>query len=925
MHRRWLTLLLLLLCLVIAPAQAEEEAPGPDWMPPEAAAAMEAQWPGMRVLSASGTWPEVTSLLALVDTGTSKLACILALADGRWQIQAVNDAIIDDGAWAPEAFWIGFGSEDKSNFIWYSPKDRPQDERYITFDRGLDPAADWAVMAGHFGPAGGYPELGFHNRDGVMWVKGEYAAASILPHQLDMRFDAYDPQAVRLFTEWAYDMMDSFLQMIPSTGQSDALPQGQHTDRFAKGKTWPVYSGPGKDYARLGEGKAAVSTNGWIQVFGREKGWLFIQYNISPGRNRFGWIEGKALPAGVSVPELRFTNEPAVLSDWLTDDPLRSSAERMIPGEVEATVLATMGEDWRYVEAMIEGRRMRGFAGALSVIPRSAYEGTATVRAVQTPLIDEQGAVIGRYFGGARLPVLGREGDRVWVRIGEKQDGLSGWLAAADVAMDAAPKDVAHRPAGVLMCPPDGVQERLYAAPDMARSLMGLGGMNFRLLGEVQGYAHVEGGYAPDEWQGFFPLSWVMQLPENALRYQSHQRLMLTRDCPVLLRPDADVASRLTLYRGVSVEGVDLGNGWFFTRDWDMLYDGGNRDGSYGYLPMACLQMPDAAQALPVGQVRPAMQRGVMYAFDSRTGSQLGLCSWGQRVVLVGETEQYLLVRTPQGQYGYLPHEAVTPVGETCPQDDPARLCWGSAQLVFPDGEHTRQPYDAPYPNWRSNFGRERQAGEMVRLLADLGGWWHVVDDRQESFFVPEGWLSQTVPAPRYEGMYGQLRDLNYLMSYQAAPPLVFNGDEAYALLGTLDAPALAYYVRQGDDWQKQSEISQLLGPGLRWLDDLRWEDSMLSMEAYLEGSDLRLRPAFAQRDGRWRLAGLTMSEDTLGDAAAQQLVQTVTPQADGFSLAEDNLVRDYRALLPPDDLAHFVLADWARAISQAVAGEKLP
>lgn len=161
MHRRWLTLLLLLLCLVIAPAQAEEEAPGPDWMPPEAAAAMEAQWPGMRVLSASGTWPEVTSLLALVDTGTSKLACILALADGRWQIQAVNDAIIDDGAWAPEAFWIGFGSEDKSNFIWYSPKDRPQDERYITFDRGLDPAADWAVMAGHFGPAGAIPSWAF--------------------------------------------------------------------------------------------------------------------------------------------------------------------------------------------------------------------------------------------------------------------------------------------------------------------------------------------------------------------------------------------------------------------------------------------------------------------------------------------------------------------------------------------------------------------------------------------------------------------------------------------------------------------------------------------------------------------------------------------------------------------------------------------
>ncbi len=492
MHRRWLTLLLLL-CLMMAPAQAEEEAPGPDWMPPEAAAAMEAQWPGMRVLSASGTWPEVTSLLALVDTGTSKLACILALEDGRWQIQAVNDAIIDDGAWVPEAFWIGFGSEDKSNFIWYTPKDRPQDERYISFDKGPEPSADWAVMAGHFGPAGHYPELGFHNRDGVMWVRGECAAASILPHQLDMRFDAYDPQAVRLFTEWAYDMMDSFLQMIPSTGESDALPQGQYIDRFAKGQTWPVYSGPGKEYARLGEGKAAVSTNDWIQVFGREKGWLFIQYNISPGRNRFGWIEGKVLPAGVSVPELRFTREEAVLPGpgWMTDDPLRTSAESHLPDNREAVILATMGEDWRYVELTYQGQLTRAFVPTLAVNPRSQYHGSATVRVAQTPLLDDRGKPIGRYFGGARLAVLAQREGQVQVRIGDERHGRSGWLALGDVMLDAAPMDVPVRPATAQLCLPDGQVARAYTAPDLAAVHAATRTAGLAWLGEVQGFVHV--------------------------------------------------------------------------------------------------------------------------------------------------------------------------------------------------------------------------------------------------------------------------------------------------------------------------------------------------------------------------------------------------------------------------------------------------
>lgn len=762
MHRRWLTLLLLL-CLMMAPAQAEEEAPGPDWMPPEAAAAMEAQWPGMRVLSASGTWPEVTSLLALVDTGTSKLACILALEDGRWQIQAVNDAIIDDGAWVPEAFWIGFGSEDKSNFIWYTPKDRPQDERYISFDKGPEPSADWAVMAGHFGPAGHYPELGFHNRDGVMWVRGECAAASILPHQLDMRFDAYDPQAVRLFTEWAYDMMDSFLQMIPSTGESDALPQGQYIDRFAKGQTWPVYSGPGKEYARLGEGKAAVSTNDWIQVFGREKGWLFIQYNISPGRNRFGWIEGKALPAGVSVPELRFTREEAVLPGpgWMTDDPLRTSAESHLPDNREAVILATMGEDWRYVELTYQGQLTRAFVPTLAVNPRSQYHGSATVRVAQTPLLDDRGKPIGRYFGGARLAVLAQREGQVQVRIGDERHGRSGWLALGDVMLDAAPMDVPVRPATAQLCLPDGQVARAYTAPDLAAVHAATRTAGLAWLGEVQGFVHVQTQSQAGEPQQFFPRDWLLTLPMDSLPYNQTQSMTLTRDCPVLLRPEPGAPSRMTLYEGVAIKGIDLGNGWFFTLDNQVVRDSGWGEDTFGYLPMNCLAQPAAQPAgIRIGLVQPLGEADVTWLYADRRDAQDGLCAWGECVLLVGESERYHLIRTAQGRYGYLPRGAVSITRDTCPQDDPARLFWGQAQLDFPGGDGERPIYTYPYPHRQGSVGHAVQNGTQLWLMANLGDWWHVAVNDQLAFFVPERWLSNTAEAPHYTGPYDQLRGL---------------------------------------------------------------------------------------------------------------------------------------------------------------------
>ncbi len=136
---------------------------------------------------------------------------------------------------------------------------------------------------------------------------------------------------------------------------------------FAPDERYDVYIGPGRQYGRSGGGKAAVSTNGWMQVFGQYDGWLLIQYGVNGERYRIGWITANALPEGTSVPELTFLEEedlPWTLSaPWgLTDDPLCSRAELCtIPVDAGVTLLAWLGEEWAYVRVTVQGREWWGF------------------------------------------------------------------------------------------------------------------------------------------------------------------------------------------------------------------------------------------------------------------------------------------------------------------------------------------------------------------------------------------------------------------------------------------------------------------------------------------------------------------------------------------------------------------------------------
>ena len=158
-----------------------------------------------------------------------------------------------------------------------------------------------------------------------------------------------------------------------------AIPTGEMTAqkiKFTGGQKFPVYSGPGAEYERAAGGKASVSTNDWIQVFGSERGYILIQYAISASQMRFGYIDQSSLPKNTTVAPLSFSYEDAAITanTFLTDDPLNSQARirTLSAGQGGVKRLAAMG-NWVYVEISGQGQAVRGFVPA-SAVSKAAHE-----------------------------------------------------------------------------------------------------------------------------------------------------------------------------------------------------------------------------------------------------------------------------------------------------------------------------------------------------------------------------------------------------------------------------------------------------------------------------------------------------------------------------------------------------------------------
>lgn len=150
-----------------------------------------------------------------------------------------------------------------------------------------------------------------------------------------------------------YDEAQSWPQAVPLlTEQQEISASLGHNAKYV------VYSAPNINSLCGAKGKAAVSTNGRIMAYGKEAGWIMIQYEIDENNNRIGYIHA-SLPKNVAIPELSFTNYPMNISSpaFVTDDPLRSHRVLTQLPENSTVIWLAMLDKWAYVE----GSSFRGF------------------------------------------------------------------------------------------------------------------------------------------------------------------------------------------------------------------------------------------------------------------------------------------------------------------------------------------------------------------------------------------------------------------------------------------------------------------------------------------------------------------------------------------------------------------------------------
>lgn len=183
----------------------------------------------------------------------------------------------------------------------------------------------------------------------------------------------------------------------------DMLPASSFS--FDKNQKYPVYQGPGEHYGVAANGKAYVSTNGDIQVFGYDRDYLLIRYNISESRSRVGYISAAdfdwepVYQTGWLHHLWRYGRAQAVHETFLTDDPFHSDTPiaSITAGEQVITLYAM--QDYVYVETLSD-EPLRGFipANALTHLPVEYDDNADLVAAVNQ--LHETGIefqVTGRY------------------------------------------------------------------------------------------------------------------------------------------------------------------------------------------------------------------------------------------------------------------------------------------------------------------------------------------------------------------------------------------------------------------------------------------------------------------------------------------------------------------------------------------------
>jgi len=268
--------------------------------------------------------------------------------------------------------WIQDKWKDGQPYVWYTGEN-PIDTFYLTMEK--NEAGVWQITSGFFGDEDVDDYITFFvTNDGTALAVNDVISGQpkvYMPLEWDATLQGFNPQVARAACKEAMTHLGE-PGIIPSTLEPNALPQGS-VITLRDDRAYPVYTGPGEEYLRLGGGwdtdahwEASVSNESWIQAFGQENGWVFIRYDSMRGNwrvNRFGYVPRSAFATDADIPALTWTPYDAVIAGGLESDPLTSAGECYFSlVKQPCRVLATMGHTWLYVEAFDEnGAGYRGF------------------------------------------------------------------------------------------------------------------------------------------------------------------------------------------------------------------------------------------------------------------------------------------------------------------------------------------------------------------------------------------------------------------------------------------------------------------------------------------------------------------------------------------------------------------------------------
>ena len=295
-------------------------------------------------------------MLTVLQNGDEVLAVISEFAADGSVTTLSKGGLFPEDAKYEDSLWIQDKWDDLSPYIWYG--DRTEDAFDITLEKN---DGIWQVTAGLFGGGEDFVAFYLDNAGTALCIRGDTLYPQMyIPIEIDLDFTEFDIDEARELCKRIVERPND-PYMIPSTMQENALPQGKVVSLLTD-EPVSVRSGPGEGYGASERDVDDVSEAEWIQAFGRENGWVFIRYFIPQQGERFGYVPQEALEDAESIPELKFLPYSVRFDGELTNEPLWR-CEPFGEGSFDgASVLATMGREWFYVEVESQdGLKYRGF------------------------------------------------------------------------------------------------------------------------------------------------------------------------------------------------------------------------------------------------------------------------------------------------------------------------------------------------------------------------------------------------------------------------------------------------------------------------------------------------------------------------------------------------------------------------------------